>query len=385
MLCGVTVAGLTVAVAASRGQTPVQFAQDAGPGPVTQPATLRMPWETSPAATPGLTTPGATTPGMPAFLGGNSAASLKPIPPFQEAPDPNKDIAVSNENGPWMICVHWYSGNEAPQRARKMVLELRDNYKLKAFVFNKGADERRQEYERLKATVEKQRAFLIQNNLPPVHTHLKTRRIEEQCAILVGNYPDADAARQALNKIRELKPDPKRVDLSIIFQRIHDDKGNVNFEEAAYVNPFTTAFVVHNPLLKIERPAEWQKQDMEILRKLNRGESYSLFNCKKPYTLMVKQFLLPSVIQSKSAGGKFLESIGIGKSTNSDNVALNAHNMAELFRKIQLDGYVLHTRYSSIVTVGAFDSAEDPSLKSTQDLLATRLKIPQAVPMAVPR
>src|SRR5438477_4103459 len=110
MIAGVAVAGLAVVLAAKRGQAQEKFAQDVGPGPANQPAALRLPWETSPASTPGT-----TTPGMPAFLGGNSPGAFKPIPPFQELPDPNKDILVTTAQGPWMICVHWYEGKEAPQ------------------------------------------------------------------------------------------------------------------------------------------------------------------------------------------------------------------------------------------------------------------------------
>jgi hypothetical protein len=381
ILFGVAVAGLAAGSLTSRGQAQGKFAQDVGPGPANQPA-LRLPWETSPA-----TTPGPATPGMPAFLGGSSAGAFKPIPPYQELPDPNKDILVTTANGPWMICVHWYSGKEAHQMARDMVMELRDNYKLAAFVFNKGADERRKEYERRKELAEKQRDFLEKNKLPPTSFRFKTMQIEDQCAILVGNYADPDIARRALDQIRNLKPpNPERVKLATVFRGVSDQTGKINkgeLGEHVFVNPFATAFVVHNPLVKLKRPDEWQQEDLASLRKLNRGEDYSLFNCKKPYTLMVKQFLLPSVIQSKSAGGKFLESIGIGKNTNSENVALNAHNMAKLFRSYKLDAYVLHTRFSSIVTVGDFDDPDDASLKSTQELLTTRLKIPQAVPVPV--
>jgi hypothetical protein len=391
VLAGVIVAGMATTFLANYGQAQVKFAQDSAPAPAGQSAALRLPWETTPA-----TTPGVATPGMQAYIGGNTAAAFKPIPTFEEPPDPNQDIAVTRNHGPWMICVHWYSGKDAHRMARSMVMELRDNYKLQAFVFNKGADERRKEYERIKELVEKQREFLLKNNLPPTTFRYKKRQtIDDECAILVGNYPDADVARRDLDRIRRLKPpDPNRVKLAMIFRGVLDQTGKINDGkdhkegEYAFVNPFASAFVVHNPLLKIDRPKEWEQEDMALLRKLNRGEDYSLLNCKKPYTLMVKQFLLPSVVQPKSAGGKFLESIGLGKNTNSENAALNAHNMAKLFRDVFRDSatesYVLHTRCSSIVTVGAFDSLEDPGLKSTQDLLITRLKIPQAVPMEVP-
>ena len=385
-LSGTALTGLAVVLTAMQGQAQIPSSSPP-PGPGASPATLQVPWlesGTAPAAAPART---AANPGLAPFAGATApegAATFKPIPPYQEPPDPNKDILVSAAQGPWMICVNWYSGDKAHEMARKMVMELRDNpkYHLPAYVFNRGAEERRKEYERVKKIIEDRRQFLVNNNMSPgMPLRVKRMHIEDQCAILVGNYSDADTARRALDKIRKLEPDPARIDLPKIFRGKADENGVIKEGEQAYV---MTAFVVHNPLLKIERPAEWAQQDMAMLQKLNRHETYSLLNCKKPYTLMVKQFMLPAVVQSKSAGGKFMESIGLGaKSSGSENAALNAHNMAELFHRIQMTGYVLHTRYASIVTVGAFDGPDDPALRTTQELLKTRLKIPQALPVAV--
>src|SRR5438270_381691 len=58
----------------------------------------------------------------------------------------------------------------------------------------------------------------------------------------------------------------------------------------APINPFRAAFVVHNPAVPTERPAEANKLDIASLRKLNSEESYSLLSCKKPLTLVVAQY-----------------------------------------------------------------------------------------------
>src|SRR6266487_4232689 len=61
----------------------------------------------------------------------------------QEA-DPQKDYSVTPEVGTWMICAASYMGETAPKMAHDLVLELRrDPYDLPAFVFNRGAEERR--------------------------------------------------------------------------------------------------------------------------------------------------------------------------------------------------------------------------------------------------
>ena len=47
-----------------------------------------------------------------------------------------------------------------------------------------------------------------------------------------------------------------------------------------------------------------------------------------------------------------------------DAAATSAHNLAELLRKAKLDAYVLHTKYTSIVCVGGYDTVDDPALRN---------------------
>lgn len=305
-------------------------------------------------------------------------------------PDINQDILVTDKQGPWMIFVHWYIGPKAPEMARQMVMELRNHYRLQAFVFNHGAEEKRKEDARVKAIIEKQRQFLVEKNLP-LNTPLRVKRVpfEEQCAVLIGDFPDDAAARRGLSDIRRLKPpDPNRVSLAKIYEGEIDEKtgkGKITREE--FDNPFNRAYAIQNPLLKKERSQDTQESDLAAMRLLNRGEDYSLFNCAKPYTLVIKQFTTPNVTQPRSGSGSFLAALGLNKSGDGlDNAALNAHNLAELMRKsFQLEAYVLHTRHSSIVSIGGFDGIADPRMRSTQEMLVNRLKVPSALPMPVPR
>src|SRR5262249_22977442 len=157
-------------------------------GPDNQPATLRTWMDQNPA--PVNSTAGAFSPGLPAFAGG-----LPQLPDFQPKPDPNRDLFVTPAQGPWHICVTCYSGAQSPQLAREMVVELRERYKLPAFVFSKGDEARREEFERVKKIIEEHHRFCLEKNIPlDPHWKVKTRRIEDEYAILVGSYKDADAA-----------------------------------------------------------------------------------------------------------------------------------------------------------------------------------------------
>ncbi|MCI0640313.1 MAG: hypothetical protein L0Y72_30005 [Gemmataceae bacterium] len=319
-----------------------------------------------------------------------------------EKPDINQDIHVTKEQGPWMVFVQSYSGPEASILARQMVGELRGTYKLPAYTFNFGAEERRKEYERIKATIDQQKEFLRQNNLAldqPIR--VRHMRIEEQVGVLVGGYSSDEAAKNALAGLRKLKPpDPNKVHLSKMFYTHEDAKKSDQPKkgEIIYVNPFKAAFVARNPTIKQERPAEWDNMDIGYLRKINAGEPLSLLNCKKPITLAIKQIQTPTNMQGRESKGGFLKIIGITKAGEQVDVAAqSAHNLAELLRKSKLEAYVLHTKFSSIVTVGGFDSPDDPNLRAMQETIEARVwptiapmlfqgqPIPRPLPMKVPQ
>ena len=114
---------------------------------------------------------------------------------------------------------------------------------------------------------------------------------------------------------------------------------------------------------------------MNLLRKLNAVEPFSLLACKKPFTLAVKDFPTPTIVQAKGSGGAFLDSLGIGKASGQreDAAAKSAHLLAEWLRQGRIDAYVLHTKYTSIVCVGNFDTPDDPNLRTMKSLLETRV------------
>jgi hypothetical protein len=419
LLTALAVTGAALLPSTGRGQpqgpAPAGFPFD-GPGPGDGGATLKQPWQDGPARpaapTPAVGLPpaptvGGTQPAAPGELQGlwNAQATGQPagvparLAQAVAAPDINKDIEVTPALGPWLICVISYTGEKAPLMARNAALELRASYKLPAFVFNYGAEERRKELARVKAKVDQQREWLEKNGLSvaPGSIHVKTVRIQEHCGVLIGGYRDEATAQGILKgSIRKLKmPDEKKVEMETKFVAEVDPNHPTKFKggEHVYVNPFERAFVVRNPTVKVERPAEWDKLDIEALRRMNSEEEYSLLQNKKRLTLAIKQYQTPTTVEQRGAArpNGLLTAMGLRKSEQVDAAAENAHNLAEVLRKAQLETYVLHTKFASIVTVGGFDSLEDPNLRATQHLLETRLKMdalqlfPRPLPMEVPR
>ena len=322
---------------------------------------------------------------------------LKTLADLDEKPDINRDIQIQAKDGSWVIFLIGCTGDTGPVQARKMVAEMRTNpaYRLPAHVFYYGAEERRKENDRVKKLIAEQVEFYQKNKIMPDEgIRVKHRTIDVQYAVLLGGYADAGSAKSALERMRRLPaPDPKKVDLEVRYSGI----AGTNKGTAEYVNPFVRAFVCKNPAVKDQTgpmSKEEALRELAEVRGLNADEPYSLFNCKKAVTLAVKGFQTPFMMKGQeTTSTTILGSTGL-RQEGTDYAKLSAHNLADALRKRQLEAYVLHSSFSSIVTVGGFDSVDDPALKSMQTMLATKLNtgactqiqfFQQPMPMPVPR
>jgi hypothetical protein len=354
--------------------------------------------------------------GLLTLLDGGKGRSQQqaPVPDFlkkvqaQAGPeDLLREILVTPQAGPWMICLASYTGPEAAQMARDFVMVLRDpagpykmNDKVKAYVFNRGDDERIKERLRIEQYKQQMREKYKQIGLdvPPKVRVPRMMHIEDQCAVLVGEFKDMASARRYLDVLRKFDtPDPNKVKMDAAY--IADPKNKKG--EVAYINPFRNGFVVPNPTIP-QQAANQNAAPDPLLKDLNAGESYSLLKCPRPYTLLVKQYQGAALVQSDSGGGGVLGKVGLGKGgVNGETLnaaGQSAHNLAELLQKKGFkEVYVLHTRYNSMVTVGSFADEKDNRLRHTQDmwarfqqqlppdLLARMQLLTQPVPMIVPR
>lgn len=273
--------------------------------------------------------------------------------------DPNREFPVTPEVGPWMISVTYFEGPEAAQLAHQMIVELRQQG-YPAYLFNRGSEERRK---RLQEIEEWHRQH------PEAGANaMRLTRIAEQYAVLVGGYKDIDAARDVLERLKkkDVPSEWKKFLPRFSFREFDAEKRTEETKSEMYGNPFRLSFVVHNPTVPVERPKN-DKPD-PFLKELNADESYSLLKCKSPWTLAVKELRAPSILKetrapSESMWGK----IGLGNKTKDvlNATALQAHEVAKILREhpsLKLEAYVLHTRYSSVVTIGGFDSPNDPRL-----------------------
>ncbi|HEV2949282.1 MAG TPA: hypothetical protein VGX70_18045 [Gemmataceae bacterium] len=308
----------------------------------------------------------------------------------QEA-DPQKEYNVTPEVGPWMICAASYMGDTAPKMAHDLVLELRrDPYDLPAFVFNRGAEERRKIQEDLENQRRRQQELLRQQGLNPDQPLPARRvRVQDQCAVLIGGYKDMETARAVLEKIKKL-PNPKSVPVDKLMVAGTDSTNKIQNLQTQDANIFRSSFVTRNPTVPQEKVD--RSIDPATLKHLNSDESYSLLKCKQPWTLAVKEFMGGMAIQPASAPPTLLEKLLGNKSEeHMSAIGKQAHEVAKLLREhLGFEAYVLHTPTSSVVTVGAYaDPNADELHQAQQKLKNLQLGWIQLVsnplPMPVPK
>jgi hypothetical protein len=280
--------------------------------------------------------------------------------------DPNNEYLVTPDAGAWMVIVQSYSGDMARDQSHKLVLELRSKYNLNAYVFNRGKKERDEQEEEMRKRREQQLDFLKQRGLEAdMPFRMKHVRIEEQYAVLVGGpYKDMESARKGLDHLRKL-PTPSKELVDKVVVAGTDASGRPTQVESVPVNPFLRAFVVPNPTVPVQKPEE--KPDT-FLKQLNAEEPYSVFTCGKPWTLAVKEFYGENRVVPRSTPVEMFEKLLGKKGPDTLNAsAMQAHELAKVMRKyMNLDAYVLHTRHGSVVTIGAYDSKDDPRLVQNQ-------------------
>ena len=272
-----------------------------------------------------------------------------------------------------MILVASFVGETSRGQAEELAMEIRGRYNLPAYVFNHSAEERRAEQQRvarLKDGME-EKAGTGRPAAGYDELNVKTVHIKDEYAVLVGGYKDDAIARKELEKIRKLEA---VVEKFATTRYVPDPKTGKVSEQA--VNPFQSAFVCHNPTVPVEKPKDDDNLPLR-LKKYNAHESYSLLKCPKPYTLVVRAYKNAATLQSQSTSGSIMGMTRKPTNLLSANEH-EAHKVAEVLRNKQLgfEAYVLHTEFNSYVTIGGFDSPDDPRLVQTMQYFLKELNRP---------
>lgn len=260
-----------------------------------------------------------------------------------------KQYNLSDRHGPWMIMVASFRdvprdrrepGLSAEDAAQELVYELRQRG-IPAYTYGqKGVLGRIETVDRLGR--EDERIYAAQRDM---------------ICVIAGNYSSIndDVAQKTLEWIKGFTPD---------FMK-DEESGAIVRQSPGRKGPLGGAFLTINPLIKPEDLTR-SKPSPEIAR-WNNSSRFPLLGCKKPYTLQIASFTGRQA--TPLAGSKYngKESLFDDELKNESAYGLNRagedaeHLVAEL-RTRGVEAYVHHDRYLSVVTVGSFDSPNDPAI-----------------------
>ncbi|MCE9530936.1 MAG: hypothetical protein K8T89_07410 [Planctomycetes bacterium] len=359
-------------------------------------------------------------------LNANPFAPTAPINSNPFAPPANRNVEfkypVTQQAGEWLICVQTFKDEKAltsvdPNRptrpkayllAEELAEHIRKEYKLPAYLYERSRKARAEEDERIRKLRKQYDDSIAQLRAqgaepdPSSRFRVRTFDIQDEFAVLIGKpdkpLKDMEAASDFLKQVRKLKPLPEKFSMRAVIA--NDDETGKKVTQTGYnfINPFQTAMVVHNPAIPFETKQDNPEKADELLKKLNADETYNLLKCSKQWTLVVKLYQGQAQLQEPKSPS-IMKRLGFGKKEPEllNASAAQAHSTAEFLRAMKFDAYVMHHRSYSIVTVGQYDSPDDPNLQANQKALAgMQLKAKgsivaletlnaQPLPMKIPR
>lgn len=272
-----------------------------------------------------------------------------------------KNYALTKQHGPWMIMVASFrnvpkdrreEGLSAEEAAAELVFELRERG-IPAYVYGQ------------KAVVEK------------IGTHDRQGRDDERIyaaqrdmvCVLAGNYPAIEdgTAQKTLNYVKKFRP-----------KFMQDEKSGAIFRETpGQKGPLGGAFLTINPMLSPDEIIS-QKIDPDVVR-MNHGSRFPLLSVKKKYTVQVATFTGKQTTRLGVSRDNAKEAAFDRNLRNPDSYGLSrageeAEQLVSRLREQGTEAYVHHDRYQSIVTVGAFNSPDDPLIAQIRKQFSPKLK-----------
>lgn len=269
--------------------------------------------------------------------------------------DASKPYLLTQEDGPWMILAHTFLGPGSQERAERLVLEIRRDLNLPAFLYEKEIDFSGEvnpgpPIRRTGGAAAYQRKMRYANEI----------RYEAH-AVLVGEYDTSEHPRieSDLEKIKtaqcgvfgDAKEMAAETDIrnpvtavKALHHRLVKKMGDPK------LGAMGNAFLTRNPML----PEDFfQAPEVDaFVRHLNEGKPHSLIDhCQGNYTVVVRTFSgFNTIVDGKK--DKVFEPSG----ERLDRCAADAAEMVRLLRKEGVEAYQFHDRTQSIVTIGSFEN-----------------------------
>ena len=297
-----------------------------------------------------------------------------------EKPVRGKKYPLNAAYGPWMIMVASFNAPPPDQRtegmtpeqaAEELVYELR-NHKIPAYTFSLDSKvdvvetvDRLGEPDKRIYAAQRGSVCVLAGNYMSV-------RPEDGPHLPLKHRNDPEVAVATLKWIKKFQPKflTGKADAAGM---VTLDNGGAYRVTRRQQGPLAGAFFTTNPLRSAEEIREQSPERLNLLVKLNAGGDCSLYENKGKYTLVVASFYGQTMTLGagrKSHQERFDAKFG----QTLQQGANDAWELARYMRQLKFDAYVWHDEHKSVVTVGSFETADDPRIPTAVATYAAKMK-----------
>ena len=283
--------------------------------------------------------------------------------------EPIDGFLLQKENGPFMVLAYTFTGPDAAKYAQVLTMELRQRFKLPAYIWFARVQPNRSNIYGIQPTAP---SFARNGDMAPPERY----RMYDQAAVLVGNCKTIDETTKLLVQVKKLKPECLTKLPTIFTNR----QGKGLYRATQTTNPFQAnqnlypgrgGPVKNGGEINITEFVQKFDQNRKVdpmVKRMNAGPQ-SVYRNKGEFTLQVAEF------SGRAATWATLEKDPVNISTKTgikESPLMTAHedaeNLAKALNKSKtLKGfraYVYHTLTSSMVTIGDFNAENDPSAQA---------------------
>lgn len=262
---------------------------------------------------------------------------------------PGKAYRLTRSHGPWMIMVTSLAGTERQEDARdaaeQLVLALRRKG-LPAYTYEQ------------EARIEK---FTSSDPLGNPHRRVFAAQ-RPMVAVVAGNYNTEDdkLAQQTLKWVKSFSPTIRY-------------KSPTTGEMKTYRMSLEKAFLTSNPLQGVQP----KKLDPVVEYLNSTTAEHSLLTSKGKYTLVIASFYGSTALKPATFAAFDMQ---VRSHRTLDAAGQNAWELCKMLkdhdriRDLKLDVYCYHERYRSIVTVGSFQSQDDPRIDQIRSVFEAKYR-----------
>lgn len=312
-----------------------------------------------PAGAP-ASNPRSTAPGDPRVVPANHLAIPAPVlpepgqaPAIELPTEPVEPYLLTKDVGPFMVLAKTFRGPDAERFALALVLELRHDFGLPAYILRTKDFPRRSNIRNVPPTAaaEQMKAEL---GMPE-----RVRSLDE-AAVLVGNALTLKDSEKLLHQVKKIKP------------RCLDGMPKMWLWREGLSKAIRTT----NPYVPTQNLFPGKVDNM--VQQMNQGP-HSIYECPGRYTLEVANFSGRATFNVDGAmrtGDMGLKRSPLATAAEDAEKLASALEKAEEIRALGQPVYVYHDRTSSRVMIGSFTSPNDPKAIQVHDAL-----VKQAVSM----